>query len=364
MPPLLGRIQPLFAQDWRYEFQKQDIWKVSADAKWVLFAGGKVRVGNRVSALNTEIATIESKKTENALISELAERYFQVQLAQKALEVRKQSFETAQHHYENAQKLEKNGMIASVETMQAKKAVTDAQREVMAAEKDIQLAQTALYGVMGTTEQPLTALTTELFEVAPLQSLEYYQQQAKEHYPMIVQAKLKAQMATQSVKAQQAAYLPDVAVVGKKYLWSENLPLTEPDNWVVGVGLQWNLFNGLQDKNKIAQAKAMRESVELITAQAEKDVQTLVKKQYTEIEKQREQYLSLEESLRFAEELVRARDKAFAEGLSTSTDVADANLYLASIKIKRYQALFEMDKTLAQLLETCGMSDKFSEQVR
>ena len=38
-------------------------------------------------------------------------------------------------------------------------------------------------------------------------------------------------------------------------------------------------------KTKIAQAKAMRESVELITAQAEKDVQTLVKKQYTEIEK-------------------------------------------------------------------------------
>ena len=56
--------------------------------------------------------------------------------------------------------------------LQAKKAVTDAQREVMAAEKDMQLAQTALYGVMGIAEQPLTALTTELFEVAPLQSLD------------------------------------------------------------------------------------------------------------------------------------------------------------------------------------------------
>ncbi|GJH41117.1 membrane protein [Capnocytophaga sp. HP1101] len=366
LPPLqalangLGtRLQPLFEQDWRYKFQEQDIWKLSVDAKWVLFAGGKVRVGNRVSTLNSEIATVEAKKTEYALISELAERYFQLQLAKKALEVRQQSLKTAEHHYENAQKLEKNGMIASVETMQAKKSVTDAQREVMAAEKDIQLAQTALYGVIGTAEQPLTVLTTELFEVAPLQPLEYYQQQAKENYPLIVQAKLKAQQATQAVKAGQAAYLPDVAVVGKKYLWSENLPLTEPDNWVVGVGLQWNLFNGLQDKNKIAQAKAMCESVELITAQAEKDVQTLVKKQYTEIEKQREQYVSLEESLRFAEELVRARDKAFAEGLSTSTDVADANLYLASIKIKRYQALFEMDKTLAKLLETCGKSENF-----
>ena len=47
----------------------------------------------------------------------------------------------------------------------------------------------------------------------------------------------------------------------------------------------------------MAQAKAQRESVEQLTAQAEKDVQTLVKKHYTEIEKQREQLQSLQESL-------------------------------------------------------------------
>ena len=67
---LSNRIQPLFAQDWRYEFQKQDIWKVSADAKWVLFAGGKIRVANKIGTLNTEMATVEHQKTENVLISE------------------------------------------------------------------------------------------------------------------------------------------------------------------------------------------------------------------------------------------------------------------------------------------------------
>ena len=105
--PLLGRLQPYFSQDWRYEFQKQDIWRVSADARWVLYAGGKVRAANKVGALNSEMANIETKKTEYALISELAERYYQVQLAQKALEVRQQSLATAEHHYENAQKFEK-----------------------------------------------------------------------------------------------------------------------------------------------------------------------------------------------------------------------------------------------------------------
>ena len=211
------------------------------------------------------------------MISELAGRYYQVQLAQKALEVRQQSLATAEHHYENAQKFEKNGMIASIEVMQAKKAVTDAKREVLAAEKDMQLARTALNGVMGSDENDNLPLSSELFEVAPLQELTYYQQQAKENFPLIVQAKLKQQMAAQNVKVQQSGYLPDVAAIGKKYLWSENLPLTEPDNWVVGVGLQWNLFNGLQDKHKIAQAKATQEGVALLIAQAEKDVQTLVK---------------------------------------------------------------------------------------
>ena len=38
---MVGQLQPLFAQDWSYQFQEQDIWKVSADLRWVLFAGGK-----------------------------------------------------------------------------------------------------------------------------------------------------------------------------------------------------------------------------------------------------------------------------------------------------------------------------------
>ena len=361
---MVGRFQPLFAQEWRYEFQEQDIWRLSADLRWVVFAGGKVRVGNKVGQLNHEIAKIESQKTENMLISELAERYFQVQLAQQALQVREKALQTAEQHYSNAQKLEKNGMVAPVETMQAKKAVTDAKREVLACQKDIELAQTALSGVIGEETSALTTLSSPLFEVAPLQSLDYYQDLAKKNFPSIVQAHLKKELTEQNIKAQWAAFLPDVALIGKKYLWSKNLPLTEPDNWAVGVGLQWNIFNGFSDKNKIAQAKAQRESVEQLTAQAEKDVQTLVKKHYTEIEKQREQLQSLQESLEFARELVRVRNQAFSEGLSSSTDVADANLYLASIEIKCYQALFEMDKVLAQLLEICGLSGEYTNYMK
>ena len=195
------RLQPLFAQDWSYQFQEQDIWKLSADLRWVLFAGGKVRLGNKVSQINHEIAKVESQKTENALISELAERYFQVQLAQQALLVRQKALQTAEQHYSNAQKLEKNGMVAPIETMQAKKAVTDAQREVLACQKDIELAQTALSGVIGEQVLALSSLTSPLFEVAPLRALDYYQGLAKQNFPAIQQAYLKKELTEQNIKA-------------------------------------------------------------------------------------------------------------------------------------------------------------------
>lgn len=357
--PLVGRFLPLFQQDWSYEFQKADIVRVTADLKWVVFAGGKIKQAQKIGVLKTEIAQEEALKTEYALISELAERYFQTQLAQSAIKVREQALQSAKNHFENAQKLAKNGMVAQIETMQAEKAVTDAQRELLASQKDWELAQTALLGLMGEEAETFSELSTALFEVNLLQPLSFYQAKAKENYPTLVQARLKKEMAERNVKVQQSAYLPDVALIGKKYLYKSNLPITEPDNWYAGVGLQWNIFNGLQDKNRIAQAKATQESAELLTAQAERDIQTLVKKYYTEIEKQKEQLQSLEKSIHFAEELVRVRQKSFAEGFSTSTDVADAQLYLASIQIKRYQALFEMDKALAHLLEISGLSKEF-----
>jgi outer membrane efflux protein len=125
----MNQFKPYLQQDWSYQFQEPNIWRLSADLKWVVYAGGKVRIGNKVSQINSKITEIESKKNEYSLISELAERYFQVQLAKKALEVRKKALESAENHYSNAQKLEKNGIIAPIETMQAKKSVTQMLKE-------------------------------------------------------------------------------------------------------------------------------------------------------------------------------------------------------------------------------------------
>lgn len=355
----LTGIPPRQLGDWRIQFQEQNITRISADLKWPIFTGGKIKAGLKAGSLKSEIATLEVDKTKNILISELADRYFLTQLAREAVKVREQALEAFNKHLYNAQKLQENGMIAEVQTMQAQTVVSEAERDLAGAKKDAELAEAALVGVMGEQNKHYE-LSSPLFEVKDLKSLSYYQNLAKENYPEIVQAGLKKELAEQDVALKKGQLIPDVAIVGKKYLVTDNLPITEPQ-WYIGVGLKMTIFDGLQNKYNLEQARAVSQSVDYLKAQAEIDIQTLVKKYYTEIEKQKEQLASLEKSITFSEEVVRVREKAFKEGFSTSTEVSDAQLYLASMKMKRLQALYEMDKTLALLLQTCGISHQITD---
>lgn len=345
--------------NWSIPFQEPVIMTLQADLKWPIFTGGKIKAANEAAKIKRDLTLTEQEKVKSELISEVSNRYFQVQLAQEAVLVRKQAQEAAEKHLYNATQLEKNGIIATVERMQAETAVSDAQREWKAAQKDVDLALTALQGILNISTNHLS-LNTPLFEVDLLQPLEYYQQQAKENYPEIAKAKLKKQLAEQNINLKKSNFMPDIAIIGSKYLLAENLPITEPD-WYVGIGMQVDVFTGLKNKNEYKQAIAMSKSVDLLQAQAEKDIQTLVKKQYIEILKQQQQIESLKKNIAFAEELVRVRNKAFYEGFAKSTDVVDANLYLASIRMKKLKALYEMDKTLAEMLETCGLSSTLTQ---
>lgn len=351
-------INNIATRDWKFAFQDQNIGRLSIDLEWPIFTGGKIKAGVKAGEIKAEIAQIEVDKVQNILIAELAERYFQTQLVKEAIKVREQALETANEHLYNAKKLEENGMLAPVETMQAQTAVADAERNLKALQKDKELAKVALSGLMGRENENFD-LITPLFNVKQFERLEYYQKLAKENYPDILKAKSQKQLAEQNVSVKKGNFIPDIALVGKKYLLTENLPITEPDDWYIGIGLKANVFNGFQTKRNYEQAIAVSESIDLFTEQAKIDIQTLVKKYYTEILKQQEQLESLEESISFSQELVRVRVKAFKAGFATSTDVSDANLYLASIKIKRLQAMFQIDKTLAKLLETCGISNTY-----
>ena len=85
--------------------------------------------------------------------------------------------------------------------------------------------------------------------------------------------------------------------------------------------------------------------------QAERDIPTLIEKNWRALENARIQYLSTASSVELARENIRLQTVAFQQGQVTSLEVVDARLNLAKVETQRAQTAYHYVMGLAQLLE-------------
>ncbi|MHC5201549.1 TolC family protein [Myroides sp. LJL119] len=350
--------------DWKMDFNKRDMVFGGFEATLPIFVGGKVNAAVKASKIEQDIALVNVDNTQGALISELAERYFMVKLAQEAVQVRKQVLKAMEKHLEDATKLEDNGMIAPVEKLVAQVAVSDAKRELEATVKDATMARIALANTLEIDQVP-DSLSTDFFLVPDLQTLEFYKESAQMNFPLLQKIDLERQLAQQGVKVAQSGRYPALVAFGQTIL-AHNNPISGLDilynnnkPWTIGVGLTYNLFEGFKTKNEIRAAKATVESVELMQTKAVSDVKMLVSKLYQDIEKQQELINNLKLQQQLAQEYLRVRTRAFSEGFASSTDVVDAEVALSVVKLLKIEAHFQYAVELAALFELAGVSQDF-----
>jgi outer membrane protein TolC len=320
---------------------------------WPLYTGGKIDAANRAAEARLEDSRAETRRTRHNLITELARRYFGLQLAQHALEVQRQKTEAMDNHAWRAERLVEEGIIARVEMLNARVALKNAERELNALERDIRIVTEGLRNIMagdGSVE-----LTTPLFTLDDLETLETYQGYVNDSHPVMQLFAAKQDLAQQGVRVEKSAYFPTLYLFAMKELLEDDLTILDPEA-AAGIGLHYTVFNGRQRKHKVAAAESRKRKVMLLARKYRRDLRSLVLKNYQEMQKALEQFQSLETTLELAEENLRVRSRAFEEGFATSVEVVDANVSLARARLGRYKAACDYDTALFQLLEASGRS--------
>ncbi|MEK6493208.1 TolC family protein [Myroides odoratimimus] len=347
--------------NWSKSFNKKDMVFGGFMATWPLYTGGKINAAIKAHEIESKIGEKDLEKTKNKLITELAQRYYSVKLAEEAVAVRRTVLEGMNKHLHDATKLEEHGMIAAVEKMSADVAVSEANRQLDGALKDAKLARLALANTLE-VDEVTAALDSDFFSIPQLENVDFFQGSAVENYPELQKLVLQKELADQGVKVKQSANYPTVFGFGQTILAHNNpILIGEKDSkpWVVGIGVSYTLFEGFKNKNEIKAAKATRESVELFETKAKSDVKMLVAKLYQDIQKQEDQIKSLNVQEKLAEEYLRVRSKAFSEGFATSTEVVDAEMNLSGVRLMKLQANYNYAIGVASLFEVAGLSHDF-----
>jgi len=344
--------------EWIKTIQEKKFGMVNAGFMLPIYTGGKINAANKAAKIKFEASETETIQKRFELTDELVERYFGLILASQAVKVRLEVQTGMQKHFNDAQKLATEGMIAQVEVLNAKVYFADAMRELKKSYRQVEILNAAVLNTVADSVNARIVPVSDLFYIEEIETLEFFQQKARENSPLLKQVDQKKELAQQGVKVEQSAYFPTVAATGTYDIVNKDLSPYVPD-YLVGVGLQWTLFDGNARNRKVKAARFQQMQADDFYIKAESDINAAITKYFQELHMYLEQINELEAAMDFTKEYSRAREKAFSEGMATATQVSDANLAVAKIKIESLQAVYAWDVALSKLLFYSGMSDKF-----
>ncbi|WP_087844835.1 TolC family protein [Photobacterium malacitanum] len=336
----------------------RDVFTSSIRAIWPIFTGGRISAAQDIAEGKTDQAKYMLAMQQQAKFEDLSRFYFGVVLAKNVLQTRTEVENGLKRHYQDAVKLEQQGQIARVERLQAQAAYDKAKVERQKSLRDLEIAQVALTQLLKQST-PATP-STGLFINNSLPPMSAFVDKTLATYPGLHILDAKRKQAGGLIDVEKGKYYPEVYVYGDYNLHdSGSLAATMAPDWAVGVGVSVPLIDNSGRSGKLSAAHSMVTQVNHLQAQAQQDLTVLVEKTYREAKQALEEYNGLASSLSLAHENTRLREKAFGQGLSTSLDVVDAELFLASIKTQRLAAAYQYVASLTRLLAISGEMNTF-----
>ncbi|HEX7518997.1 MAG TPA: TolC family protein, partial [Candidatus Deferrimicrobium sp.] len=280
--------------------------------------------------------------------------YLDVITARQFAEVAGQSLSDAREHLRIAESLEAVGMGLTSDALRAKVAVASAEGGKVTAENRLELARRILALAMGVPGAPPMDATGSPPEFPDPGTLDPKGTAATNRADLRALS-LRAANAGSNVRLRQSGYLPEVGLSAAYQVDAEDSPFS-PDNrsWRVGVGLTWNLFDGMRREAELGKAVSERRRAQALyrgmadqAAFEATQADLGVKEATLRAEIARAALVSAEEGVR----LLKSR---YENQLGRMMDLLDAQTALDGARAARIRAENDVRLSRAQRLYASG----------
>ena len=328
--------------------QDKNILKTSVDVDWVLFSG--LEATNALRASKHKEASLNylgmAKKDKLALkIIEAYDKLGLVYASEKVLNTT-EKYLNEQEHF--VRKAIENGLATPI----GRKKIELAQQQLAGKKLEFEHNKTllieALNQMTGESRENLKMLRPELksFNLNSISSTEKRNE---------IKALEEAEQATvYKSKMEQSHFIPKVALKGHYEFIEDYLSLLDP-KWYVGVGIQWNVFDGNQSRLKAKksklESKIYRERIE----EAEEMIDLSIIKAEQTYQSTLQNSRIVEKEIELAEDTYEMIDKQYRNDLASINDVLDALTDLEKANFKLQESYFDQQRAGTELLHAKGV---------
>ncbi|HEX7424743.1 MAG TPA: TolC family protein [Terriglobales bacterium] len=298
-----------------------------------------------------EAAGHQLERTEQEIVFRVVDAYYGVLLASKQLEVAEQAAKTSQSIMDRSQARFDSGLVVESDLLTAKVRMAARQQELIRARNNLDLTRAQLSTAMGVPADSLFQPTEALAQrTLPVPVLHEVEKQALTNRPDLKRIQSEEAAQRQSVAIAKSSFGPRVnAFAG----WEMDNPTFVAggggNNWLGGVEVQFDIFQGGAKRAELSRERALQERVTAMKQVASDGVRLEVRRAYYNLDSARQEVEVARATIAQAQESLRINQNRYDDGLTTITDLLGAEEATRRSQTDYWEAVYRFHTSYANL---------------
>ena len=324
-----------------------------------IWMGGKVRNMIKGKYFQWQAQNLLAQRKTEDVAFQVADTYMKVLYAKEAVKTAKTAVKNAENTLKVVEHLYKSGLVIYSDVLRTKVYLETVKQKYTEAQNHLYVAKKALALLLNEDVQP-DQLTVKGSLYCPSpdkveKELGNLKRWALNHRKDILALREGITAIGYYKKATLGTYLPDFVAFGQYDLYDNYRVLNfSANSYMVGIGLQWKLFDGLSAFNKLQMLKTKERELKTTLEYAQKGIQFQIDKAYRD-------YLTAYAALKRADSQIAQSEESFKivkaryqHGLATIVDLLNVQTQLDMARFERVKALYNCNKAYLELYNTAG----------
>jgi len=318
---------------------------------WNLFDSFASWRGVDRAELGKEAAAHQLERADQEIVFGVVNAYDGVLLAKKDLEVAEQAMKTAQAILERSKTRVESGVAVQSDLLNAQVRMAVRKQELIRAQNSLSLSRAELDRALGIFAGKEIELVEGLAErVLPEKPLEELEKQAMEARSDLKRIRSEEAAQEQNVAIAKASFGPRVNAFAN---WEADNPTFVSggggNNWIAGIEVQLDLFQGGARRARLQRERAMQEKVAALKDAARDAIRLEVRRAYYDLDTARQQVEVAKTAIAEAQESLRITQNRYESGVSTITDLLSAEEAASRSQADYWQTVYRYHTSYANL---------------
>ena len=318
---------------------------------WNLFDSFASWRGVHRAELGKEAAVHQLERAEQEIVFSVVSAYDGVLLAKKQLEVAEQAMRTAQAILERSKTRVESGVAVQSDLLNAQVRLAARRQELIRAQDNLSLSHAELARAMGiSADKEIEPVDTLTERSLPETSLEELEKQAMEKRPDLKRIQSEEAAQQQSVAIAKSSFGPRVSAFAD---WEADNPTFVSggggNNWMAGIEVRMDLFEGGARRAKLQRERAMQEKVAALKTVATDAVRLEVRRAYYDFDAAQQQVEVAKAAIAQAEESLRITQNRYESGVTTIIDLLSAEEAASRSQTDYWQTVYRYQTSYANL---------------